>query len=94
MVEGFDEDLRTALWGRNSPAGMLIRKRTLRPLEGGIGLLKNDDEKGAIGMLKVKLFVMMLMLSVFTAFPALADGTRRLKPRKLLLWKILTMKDL
>lgn len=52
---------------------MLIRKRTLRPLEGGIGLLKNDDEKGAIGMLKVKLFVMMLMLSVFTAFPALAD---------------------
>ena len=35
--------------------------------------MKNDDEKGAIGMLKVKLFVMMLMLSVFTAFPALAD---------------------
>ena len=52
---------------------MLIRKRTLQPLEGGVGLLKNDDEKGAIGMLKVKLFVMMLMLSVFTAFPALAD---------------------
>ena len=72
MVEGFDEDLRTALWGRNSPAGMLIRKRTLRPLEGGIGLLKNDDEKGAIGMLKWRALLVAVVLSVFVACPAMA----------------------
>lgn len=72
MVEGFDEDLRTALWGRNSPAGMLIRKRTLRPLEGGIGLLKNDDEKGAIGMLKWRALLVAVALSVFVACPAMA----------------------
>ena len=72
MVEGFDEDLRTALWGRNSPAGMLIRKRTLRPLEGGIGLLKNDDEKGAIGMLKWRTLLVAVVLGVFVACPAMA----------------------
>ena len=72
MAEGFNEDLRTALWGRNSPAGMLIRKRTLRPLEGGIGLLKNDDEKGAIGMLKWRALLVAVVLSVFVACPAMA----------------------
>ena len=72
MVEGFDEDLRTALWGRNSPAGMFIGKRMGRPLEGGIGLLKNDDEKGAIGMLKWRALLVAVVLSVFVAYPAMA----------------------
>lgn len=51
---------------------MLIRKRTLRPLEGGIGLLKNDDEKGAIGMLKWRALLVAVALSVFVACPAMA----------------------
>lgn len=51
---------------------MLIRKRTLRPLEGGIELLKNDDEKGAIGMLKWRTLLVAVVLSVFVACPAMA----------------------
>lgn len=51
---------------------MLIRKRTLRSLEGGIELLKNDDEKGAIGMLKWRTLLVAVVLSVFVACPAMA----------------------
>ena len=50
---------------------MLIRKRTLQPLEGGVGLLENDDEKGAIGMLKWRALLVAVALSVFVACPAM-----------------------